>query len=140
MTTRRALYLPLTLTLSLVLLAGCSRKPELTDAQVATAVQNQIYGDSAIQSRQIGLEKRRHVLWVAIALNLMPNHVQHPAALQPRADAFVQEVHRINVAARRRREAARWMDECRHVELTERLVDGVPVAVAHRRRRECPGN
>jgi hypothetical protein len=56
MTTRRPLYLTLTLTLGLVLLAGCSRKPELTDAQVATAVQNQIYGDAAIQSRQIGVQ------------------------------------------------------------------------------------
>ncbi len=37
-------------------LAGCSRKPERTDAQVASDVQNKIYGDPGIQSRQISVQ------------------------------------------------------------------------------------
>src|SRR5580698_5929503 len=41
---------------SLVLLAGCSRKAERTDAQVASDVQNKIYGDPGIQSRQISVQ------------------------------------------------------------------------------------
>ena len=44
------------LALSLVLLAGCSRKAERTDAQVASDVQNKIYGDPGIQSRQISVQ------------------------------------------------------------------------------------
>jgi hypothetical protein len=52
------LYVTLTLTLgfSLAMLAGCSRKPERTDAQVASDVQNKIYSDAGIQSRQISVQ------------------------------------------------------------------------------------
>jgi BON domain len=48
--------LTLTLGLSLAMLAGCSRKPERTDAQVASDVQNKIYSDAGIQSRQISVQ------------------------------------------------------------------------------------
>ena len=43
------------LTVALALLAGCSRK-QRTDAEVATDVQTTIYSDSAIESRQIGVQ------------------------------------------------------------------------------------
>lgn len=48
--------LALILALSLAMLAGCSRKAERTDAQVASDVQNKIYGDPGIQSRQISVQ------------------------------------------------------------------------------------
>src|SRR5579862_4581077 len=50
------------LVLSLALLAGCSRKPERTDAQVASDVQNKIYGDPGIQSRQISVQAANGVV------------------------------------------------------------------------------
>src|SRR5581483_2255364 len=46
----------LILTVAVALLAGCARKAERTDTQVATDVQNKIYSDAAIQSRQIGVQ------------------------------------------------------------------------------------
>ena len=49
-------YAALMLALSLAILAGCSRKAERTDAQVAADVQTKIYSDSAIQSRQISVQ------------------------------------------------------------------------------------
>jgi hypothetical protein len=39
--------------LALGVLAGCSRKPTRTDAQIAAEIQNKIYSDSVIQNRQI---------------------------------------------------------------------------------------
>jgi hypothetical protein len=42
--------------LSLAFLAGCSRKAGRTDAQVASDVQNKIYADPGIQSRQISVQ------------------------------------------------------------------------------------
>ncbi len=53
---KRPLPILLTLAASLAFFAACSRKAELTDAQVATAVQSKIYSDSQIQSRQIGVQ------------------------------------------------------------------------------------
>jgi hypothetical protein len=53
---KRPLPIILTLAASLAFVAACSRKTELTDAQVATAVQSKIYSDSQIQSRQIGVQ------------------------------------------------------------------------------------
>jgi hypothetical protein len=50
------LYVTLAAVLSLAVLAGCSRKIERTDAQVASDVQNKIYGDPGIQSRQISVQ------------------------------------------------------------------------------------
>jgi hypothetical protein len=50
------LYVALALVLGLMVLAGCSRQPERTDAQVASDVQNKIYSDQAIQSRQISVQ------------------------------------------------------------------------------------
>jgi outer membrane lipoprotein SlyB len=49
-------YTAVTLALSLAILAGCSRKVERTDAQVAADVQNKIYSDAGIQSRQISVQ------------------------------------------------------------------------------------
>jgi hypothetical protein len=46
----------LALALNLILLAGCSRKPERTDAQVAGDIQDKIYSDQAIQSRQMSVQ------------------------------------------------------------------------------------
>jgi hypothetical protein len=56
------LSVALTLALSLAMLAGCSRKAERTDAQVASDVQNKIYGDSGIQSRQISVQAANGVV------------------------------------------------------------------------------
>jgi hypothetical protein len=51
-----SITLTMILMLTLALLAGCSRKAERTDAQVASDVQNKIYGDPGIQSRQISVQ------------------------------------------------------------------------------------
>ena len=56
------LSVALTLALSLAMLAGCSRKAERTDAQVASDVQNKIYGDPGIQSRQISVQAANGVV------------------------------------------------------------------------------
>jgi hypothetical protein len=48
--------LAFTLALSFVVLTGCSRKAERTDAQVASDVQNKIYSDAGIQGRQISVQ------------------------------------------------------------------------------------
>jgi len=53
MRTQQSLYAILTLALALGVLAGCSRKPTRTDAQIAAEIQNKIYSDSVIQDRQI---------------------------------------------------------------------------------------
>jgi hypothetical protein len=53
MRTQQSLYAILTLALALGVLAGCSRKPTRTDAQIAAEIQNKIYSDSVIQNRQI---------------------------------------------------------------------------------------
>ena len=59
---KRPLPIILTLGASLAFLTACSRKTELTDAQVATAVQSKIYSDSQIQSRQIGVQAAEGVV------------------------------------------------------------------------------
>jgi len=51
----RPFYFVLTSALGLALLAGCARKVERTDVQVASDVQSKIYSDQNIQSRQIGV-------------------------------------------------------------------------------------
>ncbi len=56
MRNRARLQAILVLTLALGLLAGCARKTEPTDAQIATDVQTKVYGDPAIQSREIGVQ------------------------------------------------------------------------------------
>lgn len=57
------------LMLTLALLAGCSRKPERTDAQVASDVQNKIYGDPGIQSRQISVQAAAGVVTLSGGVN-----------------------------------------------------------------------
>lgn len=56
------LYLTGVLALSLAFLAGCSKKENRTDAQVATDVQTKIYSDSGIQSRQISVQAANGVV------------------------------------------------------------------------------
>ena len=53
MRTKTSLYAVLILAVALGVLAGCSRKSTRTDAQIAMEIQSKLYGDSAIQSRQI---------------------------------------------------------------------------------------
>lgn len=64
MRTNGPLFVTLTFTLALTfaLLAGCSRKPERSDAQVASDVQNKIYSDAGIQSRQISVQAANGVV------------------------------------------------------------------------------
>ncbi len=57
------------LALSLAMLAGCSRKVERTDAQVASDVQNKIYGDPGIQSRQISVQAANGVVTLSGDVN-----------------------------------------------------------------------
>ena len=59
----------LVLTLSLAFLAGCSRKAEPTDAQVASDVQNKIYGDPGVQSRQISVQASKGVVTLSGDVN-----------------------------------------------------------------------
>jgi hypothetical protein len=57
------LYGFLALALSMALLAGCNRSaPVRTDAQVASDVQNKIYSDAAVQSRQITVQAANGVV------------------------------------------------------------------------------
>lgn len=53
---RRCLYVFLVSALGLAVLAGCNRTPVRTDAQIASDVQNKIYSDAAVQSRQITVQ------------------------------------------------------------------------------------
>ena len=57
-----ALYLILAMTLALAVLTGCSQTPARTDAQVASDVQNKIYSDAAVQSRQISVQAANGVV------------------------------------------------------------------------------
>ena len=69
MRTKGSLSVTLLLAVSLVTLAGCSRKPERTDAQVASDVQNKIYGDPGIQSRQISVQAASGVVTLNGSVN-----------------------------------------------------------------------
>jgi len=53
---RRCSYVLLVSILGLAVLAGCNRTPVRTDAQIASDVQNKIYSDAAVQSRQITVQ------------------------------------------------------------------------------------
>jgi hypothetical protein len=46
----------------LVALAGCNQKPGSSDAQIASAVQNKIYSDAAVQSRTISIQAAEGVV------------------------------------------------------------------------------
>lgn len=61
--------LAMMLALSLALLAGCSRKAARTDAQVASDVQNKIYGDPGIQSRQISVQAANGLVTLSGSVN-----------------------------------------------------------------------
>lgn len=60
--TKTSLFAILTLTLALGVLAGCSRKPTRTDAQIAIEIQSKLYSDSAIQTRQIDVQAANGVV------------------------------------------------------------------------------
>lgn len=65
----RSVVFALTVAVSFGLLAGCSRKIERTDAQVASDVQNKIYSDAGIQSRQISVQAAGGVVTLSGAVN-----------------------------------------------------------------------
>ena len=69
MRTKGPWYISSMLVLSLALLAGCSRKVERTDAQVASDVQNKIYSDAAIQSRQISVQAANGIVTLSGTVN-----------------------------------------------------------------------
>ncbi len=50
------------LALTLGILAGCSKPPARTDAQITTDVQARLYGDSVVQSRQINVRAANGVV------------------------------------------------------------------------------
>jgi outer membrane lipoprotein SlyB len=62
MRSKASLYAILMFAVALGVLAGCSRKPTRTDAQIAVEVQNKIYSDSVIQSRQIEVQAANSVV------------------------------------------------------------------------------
>ncbi len=66
---KRPLYFCGLLVLSLAFLAGCSKKANRTDAQVATDVQTKIYSDTGIQSRQIGVQAANGVVTLSGDVN-----------------------------------------------------------------------
>jgi outer membrane lipoprotein SlyB len=66
---KRPLYLAGVLALSLAFWAGCSKKETRTDSQVTTDVQTKIYGDSAIQSRQISVQAANGVVTLSGDVN-----------------------------------------------------------------------
>ena len=59
---KRPLFLAGVLALGLAFLAGCSKKENRTDSQIATDVQTKIYSDSGIQSRQISVQAANGVV------------------------------------------------------------------------------
>jgi BON domain-containing protein len=69
MRTKGSIVVTLLLAVSLATLAGCSRNPERTDAQVASDVQNKIYGDPGIQSRQISVQAASGVVTLSGDVN-----------------------------------------------------------------------
>ncbi len=62
MRTKASLYAILMLAMALGVLAGCSRKPTPTDAQITVEIQSKLYSDSAIQSRQIEVQAANGVV------------------------------------------------------------------------------
>ncbi len=62
MRTKTSLYAILMLALGLGVLAGCSRQATRTDAQITIEIQSKLYGDSAIQSRQIEVQASNGVV------------------------------------------------------------------------------
>jgi hypothetical protein len=48
--------------LALLVLAGCNQKPAPTDAQIASDVQSRIYGDAAVQSRDITVQANNGIV------------------------------------------------------------------------------
>ncbi len=62
MKSNRQPYVLLILALGLAVLAGCNRTPVRTDPQVASDVQNKIYSDAAVQSRQITVQAANGVI------------------------------------------------------------------------------
>jgi hypothetical protein len=62
MRTKASLYAILMLAMGLAVLAGCSRKPTPTDAQITIEIQSKLYSDSAIQSRQIEVQAANGVV------------------------------------------------------------------------------
>ena len=67
--TKVSRYAILLLASALGVLAGCSRKPTRTDAQIAVEMQNKIYSDSAIQSRQIEVQAANGVVTLSGDVN-----------------------------------------------------------------------
>jgi len=57
------------LVLSLAFLAGCSHKVERSDAQIASDVQNKIYSDAGIQSREISVQAASGVVTLSGGVN-----------------------------------------------------------------------
>ncbi len=62
MRTKASLYAILMLAMALGVLAGCSRKPTPSDAQITIEIQSKLYSDSAIQSRQIEVQAANGVV------------------------------------------------------------------------------
>jgi hypothetical protein len=62
MRTKASLYAVVMLALGLAVLAGCSRKPAPTDAQITIEIQSKLYSDSAIQSRGIEVQAANGVV------------------------------------------------------------------------------
>jgi BON domain len=64
-----SLYSLLLFAVLLGVFSGCTQKPVRTDAQIATEVQNKIYSDSGIESRQIGVQAASGVVTLSGDVN-----------------------------------------------------------------------
>src|SRR5215472_10515531 len=69
MRSKGPLSIAFALALSLALLAGCARKAERSDAEVASDVQNKIYSDQGIQGRQISVQAASGVVTLSGTVN-----------------------------------------------------------------------
>jgi len=69
MRTKGPAYAIFIVALSLALVVGCARKVERTDAQIASDVQNKIYSDAGIQSRQISVQAASGVVTLSGDVN-----------------------------------------------------------------------
>jgi hypothetical protein len=67
--TRASLYAILMLAVALGVLAGCSRRSNRTDAQIAAEIQHKIYSDTVIQNRQIEVNAANGVVTLTGEVN-----------------------------------------------------------------------
>lgn len=90
---RCSLYPLFVLALVLGIAVGCSQKPARSDGQLAADVQDKIYGDGAIQSRQIGVQANNGAATIDGVKTVVNNlQVQQTQATPAPTPVSVQQV------------------------------------------------